>query len=97
LELVEQALRREMLALQSAEELEQVLVRDNVGGRCREFSEQVIDHRSGQPVALRRQIAHTIWRIADHLSGGRAPETLEIDRRLEQRVERGGDEDVEVG
>ena len=56
LELVEQLLGRQVLALQRADELQQVLVGDHVGRRGGQATEQVIDHRPLQPVALGRQV-----------------------------------------
>ena len=97
LELVEELLRHQVLALQRADELQQVLVRDHVGRGCRQLAEQMVDHRVLQPVALYGQVDHPVGRVRQHLGGSRAGEALEVDGALEERVDRGGHEQVEVG
>ena len=97
LELVEQLLGRQVLALQRADELEQVLVRDHVGRRRRDAPEQVIHDRPLQAVALGRQVDDAVGRVRQRLGRGRAAEALEVDRRLEQRVAGRRDEEVEFG
>ena len=97
LELVEQPLGHQVLALQRADELQQILIGDHVGRRCRELPEQVIDHRALQAIALSGQVGHPVGRIGHHIGRGHAAEALEVDRGLEQRIERGGDEQVEIG
>ncbi len=95
LELVEQLFRREVLALQRADELEQVLVGDHVGGRGGEPAEQVVDDRPLQAIALGRQVGDAIGRVGQHLRAGGPAEPLQVDRVLQQRVEGRRDEQVE--
>jgi hypothetical protein len=98
LELVEQLLRRQVLRLQRADEFQHVLVRDHVGRRGREFPEQVIDDGALQFGALGRQVGDPVGRVGHDLrQRGLAAEALEVDRLLQQRVEGGGDEHVEIG
>ena len=84
-----------MLALQRADELQQVLVGDDVGRRGGQAAEQVIDDRPLQAVALGRQVGDAIGRVGQHLGAGGAAEPLGVDRVFEQRVEGGRDEEVE--
>ncbi len=56
LELVKQFLGRQVLVLQSTDEFEQILVRDDVRRGGRELSKQVVNERTLQPVALGRQV-----------------------------------------
>ena len=97
LELVEKLLGRQVLALQRADELQHVLVGDDVGRRCRDASEQVVDDRPRELLALARQVDDAVRRVADDLGGLRAAEALGVDRVLQQRVEGGADEQVEIG
>ena len=97
LELVEELLGREVLALQRAHELQHVLVGDHVGGRRRAAPEQVIDDRTLQLIALARQVGNAVGRVGDDLGGLRAAEALGVHRLLEQRIESRRDEEVEVG
>jgi hypothetical protein len=97
LELVKELLRHQMLALQSADELEQVFIGDDVGRGRREFPKQVIDERALQAFALAGQVDHPVGRVRQHLGRPRSVEALQIDRALEQRIEGGGDEQIKVG
>ena len=56
LQLVKELLRRQVLGLQRADEFEHVLVGDDVGGRGRQASKQVIDGRALQLAALGWQV-----------------------------------------
>ena len=51
-ELVKELLRRQVLALQRADEFQQVLIGDHVGRRGGNPAEEMVDHRSLQTVAL---------------------------------------------
>jgi hypothetical protein len=53
-EFVKQLLWREVFALQRTDELEQILIRQDVGGRGGHAAKQVINHRPLQAVALAR-------------------------------------------
>src|SRR5207244_4243216 len=96
LELVEELLRHQVLALQGADELEQILIGDDVGRGGRQLSEQVVDDRALQPLALRGQINHPVGQVRQHVRRGGSGKPLDIDRRLEQRIGGSGDEQVEV-
>ena len=97
LELVEELLGRQVLALQRADELEHVLVGDDICGRRGEATEQVIDHGTGQILALGREVDDAIRRIRNDVRGLGATEPLAVDCLLEQRVERRRHEQIEVG
>ena len=62
-QLVKQFLRRQVLVLQRADEFEQVLVGDDVGGRGRELAKQVIHQGALEPIALGREIRNPIGRV----------------------------------
>ena len=94
---MKQLFRRKVLTLQGADELQQIFIGDDVGRRCRELAEQVIDQRTLQAVALRGQVGHPIGRIGQHVCGGHAGEPFQVDRGLEQRIKGGGDEQIEIG
>jgi hypothetical protein len=51
-ELVKELLRRQVLALQRADELQQILIGDHVGRRGGDPAEEVVDDRALQTVAL---------------------------------------------
>ena len=97
LELVEELFRREVLALQGADELQRVLVGDHVGRRRGEPAEQVVHDGPLLLVALDREVGHAVGGVGDDLGGGGAAEAFRVERLLEQRVEGRGDEKVEVG
>ena len=97
LQFVEQLLGGEMLGLQGADELQHVLVRDDIRGRGGKLAEHVIDDRPLQLTAFSREVGHAVWCVSDDLRVRLAAEALEVHSLLEQRVERGGDEEIEVG
>ena len=76
LELVEELLRRQVLALQRADELEHVLVGDHVGRRRRQPAEQVVDDGALQLARARRQVGDAVGRVGDDLGRLRAAEAL---------------------
>ena len=84
-----------MLALQRADVLQEILVGDHVGGRGGYAAEQVIHDGPLQAIALRRQVGDAIGRVGQHLRAGGPAEPLLVDRVFQQRVESGGDEQVE--
>ncbi len=84
LELVEQLLRSQVLALQRADELQQVLIGDDVRRRGRQFSKQMIDQRPLQPVAFARKVDDTVGCVGQDIRRWGAVEALEVDRRLQQ-------------
>jgi len=96
LERVEKFFRRQVLALQRADELEHVLVGNDIGRRGREPAEQMVDHGPLQVVAFDREVGNAVRRVGDHLGVGRTAEADLVDRLLEQRIERHGDVEVEV-
>ena len=97
LELVEEPLGRQMLALQRADELERVFVRDHVRRRRRQPPHQVVDNGALQVLALRGQVGHAVRRIRDDFGRLCAAEALVVDRLLEQRIEGRRDKKIEVG
>ena len=64
-------------------------------GEAESAAEQVIHDRPLQAIALRRQVGDAIGRVGQHFGAGGAAEPLLVDRVLQQRVEGGGDEQVE--
>ena len=86
---------REVLALQRADVLQEIFVGDHIGGRGGNAAEQVIHDRPLQAIAFRRQVGDTIGRVGQHLGAGGAAEPLLVDRVFQQRIESGGDEQVE--
>ena len=97
LELVEELLRRQVLGLQCADELEHVLVRYDISRRSRQPAEHVIHHRALKLAAFGRQVGDTVRRVSDDLGARLAAVALQVDGALEQGVEGRGDEEVEVG
>ena len=95
LELVEQLLGREVLALQRADVLQEILVGDHVGGRGGNAAEQVIHDGPLQAIALGWQVGDAIRRVRQHLRAGGPAEPLLVDGVFQQRIESGGDEQVE--
>ena len=55
----------------------------------------MIDDGPLQAIALGRQVGHAIGRVGQHLGARGAAEPLQVDRVLEQRIEGGGDEQIE--
>ena len=96
LELVKELLRRQMLRLQRTDELEHVLVGQHISGRRGEPPEQVVDHSALQLTTLDGQVRHAVRRVGDHLGHRLAAIPLEIHGPLEQRVEGGRHEQVEL-
>ena len=88
---------RQVLGLQRADELEHVLVGDHVGRRRRQPAEQVVDDGALQLAAFGRQVGDAVGRVGDDLGRRLAAVALQVERLLEQRIEGGGDEQVEVG
>ena len=97
LELAEQLLRAEVLRLQHANELENVLIGNGVGGHSCHSAEQVKDGRPYQVALLARQVDELVRRVCEHVGPGFAAEAGLVDGLLEQRVERGGDVEIEIG
>ena len=96
LELMKQLFGRQVFALQRADELKQVLVRYYISWRGGELAEQVVDDRALQLVALGGEIGNAVRGIGQHFGRRRAAESLQIYGGLEQRIECGRDEQVEI-
>ena len=86
-----------MFALQRADEFEHVLIRHYIRRRGRAFAEQVIHHGPLKRLALAGQIGNAIGRVGDDLGGLRAAKALAIDGLLDERIKRGGHEQIKVG
>ena len=97
LQLVEKFLRREVFALERADELERVFVGNYIRGRGGEPAEEVVNHGPLQLLALNREIGDTVGRIGHDFGRRCAGEPLGVDCLLQKRIEGRRNKQIKVG
>jgi hypothetical protein len=83
---MEKLLRGQVLALEGADELKHVLVRDDVGGRRRQAAQEVVHHGALEVLPLDGQVGHAVRGVRQHLRVRGAGETHLVDGLLEQGI-----------